>query len=147
MCGRRNWLLQHREEVKEDLLDELYKTDTDSQERDAILYVLFNTSSFGPDERFARLVIARLPEQDSQVRNGATFELMGNAGDLEPIHTSGAHWEAWPFMNKHFSTFEPLLKEQIRRTNNVFVLWGTAWLFKKRGVLRGYSRPFYSGRP
>jgi len=135
-----NWLLQHREEMKEDLLDELYKTDTDSQERDAILYVLFNTSSFAPDERFARLVIARLPEQDSQVRNGAIFELKGNA--LEPIYTSGAHWEAWPFMNKHFSTFESLLKEQIGRTNNVFVLWGTAWLFKKRGLLRANSTLF-----
>jgi len=137
-----NWLLQHREEAKEDLLDELYKTDTDSQERDAILYVLFNTSSFAPDERFARLVIARLREQDSQVRNGVIFELKPDAGDLEPIHTSGAHWEAWPFMNKHFSAFEPLLKEQIGRTKNVFVLWGTAWLFKKRGVLKDYSALF-----
>src|ERR1041385_9183499 len=106
------WLLQHREEVKEDVLDELYKTGTDSQEPHALFYGLFNTSSFAPDERFARLVIARLPEQDSQVRNGATFELMDDAGDLEPVHISGAHWEAWAFMNKHFSTFEPLLKEQ-----------------------------------
>jgi len=137
-----NWLLEHREDVKEDLLDELYKTDTDSQERDAIFYVLFNTSSFAPDERFARLVIARLAEQDSQVQNGVIFELKSDAGDLEPIHTPGAHWEAWPFMNKHFSTFEPLLKEQIGRTNNVFVLWGTAWLFKKRGLLRDYSTLF-----
>jgi hypothetical protein len=128
--------------VKEDLLDELYKTDTDSQERDAIFYVLFNTSSFVPDKRFARLVIDRLSEQDGQVRNGAIFEAKGDISDLEPIHTPGTHWEAWPFMNKHFSIFEPLLKEQIGRTNNVFVLWGTAWLFKKRGMLGACSTLF-----
>lgn len=136
------FLFQHREALKEYLLDELYRTD--KQGRDAILYVLFNTSSFVPDERFARLVITRLPEQDSQVRNYSVFELGPNSGDLEPIHTSGAHWEAWPFMNKYFATFEPLLKSQIGKTNNVFVLWGTAWLLKKRGVLQDYSALFTS---
>ena len=132
-----SWLFQHREELKGDLLDELYKTDR--QGRDAILHVLFNTSSFAPDERFARLVIARLPEQDSKVENGKVFEIRPEEQKLEPIHTWGAHWEAWRFMNKHFAIFEPLLKEQIAEMNNVFVLWGTAWLFKKRGVLQDYS--------
>lgn len=135
-----SWLFQHREELKGDLLDELYRTDR--QGRDAILHVLFNTSSFAPDERFARLVIARLPEQDSQIRNNTVFEIPPEENDLEPIHTFGAHWEAWRFMNKHFAIFEPLLKEQIAKTNNVFVLWGTAWLLKKRGVLQNYSTLF-----
>jgi hypothetical protein len=135
-----SWLFQHREQLKGDLLDELYRTDR--QGRDAILHVLFNTSSFAPDERFARVVIARLPEQDSHIPNNSVFEIRDDEKDLVPIHTWGAHWEAWLFMNKHFAIFEPLLREQIAKTKNVFVLWGTAWLFKKRGVLKDYSTLF-----
>ena len=136
-----SWLFEHREGLKKELLDELYQTQ-DPQAKDALLHVLFNISSFTPDQRFARLVIARLSVQDKKVRNNSIFEQERDVGTLEPINTYGVHWEAWPFINKHFSSFEPLLKEQIAKTNNVFVLWGTAWIFKKRGVLRDYSTLF-----
>jgi hypothetical protein len=57
------WLFKYREELKEDLLDELYRTDP--QGRDVILHILFNTGSFTPDERFLRFVVMRLPEKDT----------------------------------------------------------------------------------
>ena len=46
-----------------------------------------------------------------------------------------AHWEAWKFIDGHFSDFESLLTDNLSRTDSAFVLWGTTWLFDKHGVL------------
>jgi len=55
-----DWLLKNREQLKDDLVDELYKTDW--QGRDAIFHLLLNTSSFVPDDRFIRFFATTLPE-------------------------------------------------------------------------------------
>jgi hypothetical protein len=127
------WFLTNREKLEAQLVEELYNT-TDPQGRDAIFHVLFNTSSFVPDARFMTAVLARLPAEDDFVKNGDIFK---EARDK--IGASGAHWEAWKFINDHFEAFEPQLKEQIGRTDSIFVLWGTAWVLKKRGLLQEYS--------
>jgi hypothetical protein len=137
-----NWLFTNREQIKDELVSELYKTDR--QGRDAILHVLFKTKSFVPDERFIQLVMSRLSEQDKYVENLTIFDpaiaLNEEPGaDQDETHAAGAHWEAWPFINKHFDAFEPSLKEEIGKTDNVFVLWATAWLLKKRGILQNYT--------
>ncbi|MDQ2918948.1 MAG: hypothetical protein M3R10_03620 [Verrucomicrobiota bacterium] len=125
------WLLQHAGTLQPQLLEELYKTD--KQGKDAILHVLFNTPSFTPDDRFRRLVIARLPEQNRYVTNHTIF----NSGDIETdrIAEDGAHWEAWKYINDHFDSFEPLLQAQVAATENEWVVWATAWLLKHRGIL------------
>jgi hypothetical protein len=117
------WLFEHREALKAQMLEELYKTD--AQGRDALLIVLFRTDSFLPDERFARFVIGRLAEQDSKVTN-------------HDIHGAdrGAHWLAWAYMDKHFELFEPLLAEQVGKTKDGWTLWAIAWLFQERSVLQ-----------
>src|SRR4051812_42860013 len=97
------WLLKHREEVKDDLLAELYRADY--QARDAIFHVLLNTPSFQPDERFIRFLLARLPEQNKHVWSGMIFE---DAADR--MAGSGVHWEAWTYMKDHFELFDPYLK-------------------------------------
>ena len=123
-CGDSlSWLLENREALKVQMLEELYRTDT--QARDAILMVLFQTDSFVPDERFARFVVARLPEHDKRVSN---LSIIGSG--------QGAHWQAWEFIDKHFDRFAPLLKEQIGRTNDGWTLWCIAWLFEYRGLLK-----------
>src|ERR1700736_4413881 len=66
-CSRATyWLYKHRDSLRDQVLDELYRTN-DPQARDALLLVLFNTTSFNPDERFARLVVQRLREEDTRV--------------------------------------------------------------------------------
>jgi hypothetical protein len=47
------FFLKYREQLKEELLDELYKTDW--QGRDSILEVLYHTQTFEPDQRFIQL--------------------------------------------------------------------------------------------
>jgi hypothetical protein len=110
-----DWLLKYREQLKDDLLDELYKTDW--QGRDAIFEVLESTPSFVPDERFLRLFVTTLPERENEQ------------------HT-------WQFINDHFDQFDPLLKEQVSKMSNrpheMYSLWATAWLAKKRGVFDQY---------
>ncbi len=123
------WLFNHRDALKAQMLEELYKTD--AQGRDALLIVLFQTDSFVPDERFARFVISRLPEQDSKVGNS----------DIKGVD-EGAHWLAWPFIDKHFDLFEPLLTAQIGKTKDGWTLWCIAWLFKQRGVLEKHVDSF-----
>ena len=136
------WLFQHRESLKDELLDHLYQPTTDAQSRDAIMHVLFNTTSFVPNGRFCGAVIRRLSEQDTKVANAAIFELGRDVGDLQRVNLAGVQWEAWPFIDKHFSTFQPLLRQEIGKTGTVFVLWATAWLFKKRGLLQNDAALF-----
>jgi hypothetical protein len=129
------WLLKYREELKDDLLAELYRTDR--QGRDAILHVLFNTESFQPDERFIRFVFARMSEENRYVKSDMIFK-----DPLDRIAWSGSHWEAWRYMDEHFPLFEPYLKEEIGRTESTFVLWSAAWLAQHRGILADYSPLF-----
>jgi hypothetical protein len=118
------WLVKYRDEIKDDLLDELYKTD--AQARDSIIHILFNTDSFTPDERFVRFLVNRLPEKDTFWWNDS---------------------ETWTYINAHFDLFDPVLKEQIGklgdRPNDMYAVWAIAWLAKKRGVLNQYA-PLFS---
>jgi hypothetical protein len=125
------WLLKYREELKDDLLAELYRTDR--QGRDAILHVLFNTESFQPDERFIRFLFARLSEGDQFVKSDTIFK-----DTSDRLAWSGSHWEAWRYMDEHFQLFDPYLKEEIGRTESSFVLWAAAWLAQHRGILGEY---------
>jgi hypothetical protein len=119
------WLMKNREEIKDDLLDELYKTD--AQSRDTIIHILFNTDSFTPDERFIRFLVNRLPEKDTFWSNDE---------------------ETWTYINAHFAQFNPVLKEQIgkigNRPNDMYVVWAIAWLAKKRGLFDQYAPLFTS---
>ena len=114
------WLFTNREKLKDDLIDEFYKTDW--QGRDAIFHVLVNTESFVPDERFIRLEAAGLADRENNE-------------------------EDWEFISKHFKEFEPLLKEQLGKTSHrsheMYVRWATAWLAKKMGVFDQYA-PLYT---
>src|SRR6266705_6922413 len=58
------------------------------------------------------------------------------------IPYSGAHWEAWSFIDAHFAQFEPYLKEEIARSKSSFFLWGVAWVAKVRGVFSEYAPLF-----
>jgi hypothetical protein len=117
------WLVRNREEIKDDLLDELYKTD--AQGRDTILHVLFGTDSFTLDERFVRFVVNRLPEKDTFWWNDT---------------------ETWTYINAHFTSFDPVLKEEIgklgNRPNDMYAVWAIAWLAKKRRVFDQYAPLF-----
>ncbi len=129
------WLLKYGEELKEDLLAELYRTDR--QGRDAILHVLFNVPSFQPDERFVRFVFARMAEENRYVKSDMIFKAPGDR-----LAWSGAHWEAWRYIDDHFQLFEPYLKTEIGTTDSSFVLWASAWLVKRRGLLGEYAPLF-----
>ena len=117
------WLAKNRDEIRDDLLDELYKTD--AQGRDTIIHILFNTDSFNPDERFIRFVVNRLPERDTFWWNDR---------------------ETWTYINNHFDRFDPVLKEQIgklgSRSNDIYAVWAIAWLAKKRGIFDQYAPLF-----
>jgi len=114
------WLSKYREQLKDDLVAELYKTD--AQGRDVILHVLYDTKSFVPDERFLRFLMARLPEKDTFLSDDK---------------------ENWKYINDHFDRFDRLLKDQIakmgRKPNDMYVVWAIAWLAKKRGILEQYA--------
>ena len=129
------WLLKYGDELKDDLLAELYRTDR--QGRDAILHVLFNTASFQPDERFIRFVFARMAEEDRYVKSSMIFK-----DPSDRLAWSGAHWEAWRYIDDHFQLFEPYVKAEIGTTDSVFVLWATAWLAKRRGIMGDYAPLF-----
>jgi hypothetical protein len=118
------WLSKYREQLKDDLVAELYKTD--AQGRDVILDVLCDTKSFVPDERFLRFLMARLPQKDTFLSNDK---------------------ENWKYINGHFDQFDRLLKDQIAKMdgkpNDLYVVWAIAWLAKKRGILEEYA-PLYT---
>jgi hypothetical protein len=129
------WLLKYRDEIQEDLLAELYRTDR--QGRDAILHVLFNIASFQPDERFIRFVFARMAEEDRYVKSSMIFKATSDR-----LAWSGAHWEAWRFIDDHFQLFEPYLKAEIGTNDSPLVLWATAWLVKRRGIMTDFAPLF-----
>lgn len=58
-----DWLFKYRDQLKDDLADELHKTDW--QGRDSILDILCRTQSFVPDARFLRVLMGTL--RDNQV--------------------------------------------------------------------------------
>jgi len=130
------WLLKYREEIKDDLLAELYRTDY--QGRDAIFHVLFNTASFQPDERFIRFLMARMPEANHHVASDTIFKDVSGR-----LPVSGAAWEGWFFINDHYAQFEPFLKEEVGKTDSPCFLWAAAWLAKTRGDMTEYA-PLYT---
>jgi hypothetical protein len=186
------FLLKYREQLKEELLDELYKTDW--QGRDSILQVLYATQSFEPDKRFIHLAAKSLRDNkiwdDCKHATEWFFERREQLKDdlVEELHTADwqerntilsilnetktfvpdqqfnrflldsitvhdryadylGGWQAnfdWKFIDDHFSDFDDLLREQIRKTDSspeaMFKLWAIAWLAKKRGVFNEYSK-------
>jgi hypothetical protein len=136
-CSRAtDWLFVHREALKDQMVQELYVTDR--QGRDALLHVLFHTESFVADDRFRRFVMARIPEEDSVVRN--TDIACDSVPSSTASHWSAggiqAHWEAWDYIDTHFKDFEPLLKDAISHSHSMFVLWGTTWMLANHHVLK-----------
>jgi hypothetical protein len=113
------WLAQRADKITPLLLDELYKSDF--QGREQIAHILYETKSFLPDERFMRFIAAKMVEDDT------------DEGD-------------WKYVYDHFETFEPLLKTAIEksrnRTHDMYLLWATAWVMKKRGELERFSQVF-----
>lgn len=113
------WLAQRGDQIKPLLLDELYKTD--EQGRYEISHLLYNIKSFVPDERFIHFIAAKMVEADT------------DEGD-------------WKFVHDHFDAFEPLLETAIAKSRNrphdMYVLWATAWVMKKCGVLEHFSNVF-----
>jgi hypothetical protein len=131
------WLYPRRDQLKDAMLDELYRTDR--QGRDALLDVLFVTPSLVPDGRFLHLVVSRLAEEDKYVGNfaidtNALGEGVFYAG-YGSVPICGTHWLAWKYIDGHFDLFEPLLAAQISDTTNLCELWGATWIFKKHDVL------------
>lgn len=125
-CVAFRWLDEHKEQLNDQLLTELYKTDR--QGRDAILIVLYHTASFVPDQRFAQFLMFRLGEHDKYV---ALHALPG-----------AAHIDAWDFIEKNFGLFEPLLVNQIGPEGDLRTIWATAWLMKKKGIFSMNARLF-----
>lgn len=119
------WLSERSEQLKENLLEELYKTDW--QGRNSILGILNQTKSFVPDERFLGFVWDTLNHKN---RNAEFLHQQIMDADCQ-------------FISDHFAAFEPTLKEQLRKTtsapNDMLKLWIIVWLAKKHGVLEQYS--------
>lgn len=147
-CTRASvWLFNRREKLKNAILDELYHTDR--QARDCILNILFFTRSFVPDERFDRLVVSRLAEEDKYVDSNTIgsdyLERTENVDKLidEGYSFNAANRSAWEFIEKHFEAFRPLLAEQVKTTKSMWALWGTAWMFRHHKILAQYA-PLYT---
>ena len=179
------WLFKYREQLKDQLIDELYKTDW--QGRDAICHILWNTNSFQPDERFIRqtFYLLRADEILGNAQEASTW-LAARGDQVEPllveeiyktdeqghhqilhllsqmhsfvpddrfIHFIAAQMVEndtddvdWKFVHDHFDAFEPLLADAIAKSRNrphdMYLLWSTAWVMKKRGVLDRYANVF-----
>ena len=129
-CRATYWLYTKREALRDQVLEELYRTN-DAQARDALLFVLISTDSLNLDERFARFLVQRLRSGDLQINIG----FPDNASAATKLQLSGRGDPVWKFINAHYTDFEPLLKSDISSTDNMSELWATAWLMKKRGVL------------
>jgi hypothetical protein len=111
-------------------VDELYRTD--AQAVGAIMFILYNTKSFTPDDRFVRLVMQKLPPGEKLRMPNGWFDL-----PLRPPGPDGQPPEItlpWMYVDEHFDLFEPRLTAQIKTTKAPWILWATAWLFKKRGI-------------
>ena len=142
-CARATyWLYKHRDALRDQILTELYRT-TDPQERDSLLLVLFETKTFQPNERFARLVAQRLREEDTRVPN-LRFVLpsVDDDGNVPDDLLSIAHRTAWYYIDHHYELFEPILKSEIGQTNDMWQLWGIAWMMKLKGTLNDNAALF-----
>lgn len=126
-CGTAvEWLYPRREQLKDDLVDELYRTDP--QGAKAIMFLLLNTRSFKPDERFINTVMTNLGRSArSYVGSRMLFD--------RPPPSSGAIQTIWEYVDAHFDVFEPLLTQQVSITSDPWILWAIAWEFKSRGTL------------
>lgn len=130
-CGDAiDWLYPRREELKDALVDELYRTDP--QGAASIMFILFNTKSFTPDDRFKRLVMQQRPVRESRGIPTERFDvpLTQHGPDGDGSKITGR----WKYIDTHFDIFEPLLTAQIGTTKDSWILWATAWLFKQRGT-------------
>ena len=121
-CGDAvSFLYHYREKLKGDILDQLYRSD--EQGKSALMYVLFNTKSFRPDQRFLNLVASTLTfRHPIRMASGYDFP------EAESIKTP------WAYIDAHFELFEPLLAAQVS-AKNVWVSWAAAWMLKKHDVL------------
>ena len=124
------WLYKNRESLRDQLLEEMYRTN-DAQARTALLSVLLSTRSLNPDERFARFLMQRLRVEDAR----RYVEPPASDADVGSRGVAAQDDSAWVFVNDHYAVFEPLLKAEITRTDDMLELWTIAWLMKKRGVL------------
>lgn len=130
-CGEAiEMLYPRREELKDALVDELYRTD--AQGRGAIMFILYNTKSFTPDDRFLRLVMQQLPADQKAEAHSCGCDLPLTFRDDNELNEIVSRWK---YVDEHFDLFEPLLTAQISTTKDSWMLWATAWLYKKRGIL------------
>jgi hypothetical protein len=125
-CERaEKWLSERSEQWKENLVEELYKTDW--QGRNSILGILDKTKSFVPDERFLGFVFDTLNHKN---RNAEFLHKRVMDADCQ-------------FISNHFAAFESRLKDQLRRTtpapDDMLKLWIIVWLVKKQGVFDQYA--------
>jgi hypothetical protein len=128
------WLSERSEQLKENLVEELYKTDW--QGRNSILGILNQTKSFVPDELFIGFVLDTLNHKN---RNAEFLYQEVMDADCR-------------FISDHFAAFEPRLKDQLSHTtsapNDMLKLWIIVWLAKKQGVFEQYAPlitpPLYS---
>lgn len=119
------WLSERSEQLKESLVEELYKTDW--QGRNSILRILTQTKSFVPDDRFLGFVWDTLNHKN---RNAGFLHQQIMDADCQ-------------FISAHFPAFESRLKDQLRQTtsapDDMLKLWIIAWLAKKHGVFEQYA--------
>lgn len=98
------WIYVHRNKLKNAMLDEVYRTDR--QGRDVLLNALFVVDNFEPDEKFRQLTMSRLHEEDNYI----SYASLG----------FGAHWNAWPFLDRHYDAFRPLVLENLQTSKNMW---------------------------
>jgi hypothetical protein len=177
------WLFKYREQLKNDLVDELDKTDW--QGRDAICHILWNVPSFQPDERFIRQTLQLLRSDDILNNAEEASKWLETQGDkiqplladelsktdeqgrqeifkllnpsfvpddrlarhlIEQMVETDTNDVDWRFVYDHFDVFEPLLAEAISKSRNrphdMYLLWATTWVMKKRGQLDRYVSIF-----
>lgn len=130
-------LFPRREELKDALVDELYRAD--EQGRLALMFILYNTKSFTPDDRFLQLVMRILPADQKLASHGCgcdlpvTFREDGNADQVVG---------RWEYVDLHFDQFEPLLTPLISTTKDSWMLWAIAWMYKKHGIFESKAALF-----
>ena len=132
-CRATYWLYINREKLRNQILEELYRTN-DAQARDALLSVLLLSDTYNPDERFARLLLQRLRTGDPNLYVSLPEDAPADA--KAQLENDKFGDPVWLFINAHYAFFEPFLKAEIASSDcGMFELWATAWLMKKRGVL------------
>jgi hypothetical protein len=76
-------------------------------------------------------------DEDRYVKSDTIFK---DPSDRLPF--SGAHWEAWRYVDEHFELFAPFVKEEIGKSESPFVLWAAAWLARRRGIMAEWGPLF-----